>query len=102
MTSNHHAPYDQGYTRAWRSQSEANPRGQTTKSRPSSDCGLQPDYTAGIASNRESECRGEYVPGSWHTARHTMGSRKCPKPVTQPLGGAVEGGAGNWGEVVTR
>ena len=29
-------------------------------------------HEAGIASNRESARRGEYVPGSVHTARHTM------------------------------
>ena len=28
-------------------------------------------HEAGIASNRGSACRGEYVPGLVHTARHT-------------------------------
>ena len=31
-------------------------------------------HEVGIASNRRSECYGEYVPGLVHTARHTMGS----------------------------
>ncbi len=30
-------------------------------------------HEVGIASNRGSECHGEYVPGLVHTARHTMG-----------------------------
>ncbi len=29
-------------------------------------------HEVGIASNRGSECHGEYVPGLVHTARHTM------------------------------
>ena len=39
----------------------------------------------GVASNRGSECRGEYVPGSCTHRPSHHGSRKCPKPVTQPL-----------------
>ncbi len=30
-------------------------------------------HEVGVASNRGSACRGEYVPGLVHTARHTMG-----------------------------
>ena len=91
MTSNHHAPYDLGYTRA----TMALNRGKQTregeqiqKQRPSSDCSLQPDYTkleslviadqndeAGIASNRRSECCGEYVPGSCTHRPSHHGSR---------------------------
>ncbi len=41
-------------------------------------------HEAGIASNRESECRGEYVPGSCTHRPSHHGSRKCPKYVTQP------------------
>ena len=59
MTSNHHAPYDLGYTRATMALHEA-----------------------GIASNRESECRGEYVPGSCTHRPSHHGSRECPKLVT--------------------
>ncbi len=47
---------------------------------------------------------GEYVPGpcTHRPSRHE--SRQHPKPVAQPpcVGGAVEGGAGDWDEVVTR
>ena len=77
MTSNHHAPYDLGYTRATMDGSEGSEpaRGSGThKPVLSSDCSLQPGCTkleslviglheAGIASNRGSACRGEYVLG---------------------------------------
>ena len=60
-------------------------------------------HEAGIASNRESECHGEYVPGSCTHRPSHHGSRRCPKPGAQPgRGGAVEGRSDNWGEVVTR
>ena len=60
-------------------------------------------HEVGIASNRESECRGEYVPGPCtHRPSHHE-SRQYPKSVSQPYGeAAAEGRAGNWGEVVTR
>jgi len=50
----------------WTEQREAKPRGwsETQKTVLSSDCSLQLDCTKlGIASNRESACRGEYVLG---------------------------------------
>ena len=57
MTSNHHAPYDLGYTRTTMAieQREAIQR-----------CGANPPtrlHEVGIASNRRSACCGEYVPG---------------------------------------
>ena len=60
-------------------------------------------HEGGIASNRVSARRGEYVPGPCtHRPSHHE-SRQHPKPVAQPArGGAVEGGVGDWGEVVTR
>ena len=90
MTSNHHAPYDLGYTRATMAVTkgcEAVMLSQPQKSRLSSDCSLRL-HEAGIASNRESECRGEYVPGSCTHRPSHHGSRKCPKSVTQPQGGS--------------
>ncbi len=68
MTSNHHAPYDLGYTRttmAGTTGSEGAIRSQSYQSR--SQFGLQAAtrlHEVGIASNRGSACRGEYVPGS--------------------------------------
>ena len=66
-TSNHHAPYILGYTRttmAWN-------KGQRTCEgeripENTSQFGLEAAtrlHEVGIASNRESACRGEYVPG---------------------------------------
>ncbi len=68
MTSNHHAPYDLGYTRttmAGTTGSEIARWSQSQQSR--SQFGLQAAtrlHEVGIASNRGSACRGEYVPGS--------------------------------------
>jgi hypothetical protein len=60
-------------------------------------------HEVGVASNRESERRGEYVPGPCtHRPSHHE-SWQHPKPVAEPAReGAVEGGVGDWGEVVTR
>ena len=47
MTSNHHAPYDLGYTRATMAttkRGEGVIRSKSQKGRPSSDCSLQLDY----------------------------------------------------------
>ena len=41
-------------------------------------------------------------PGLVHTARHTMGVGNARSQRPNRKEGAVEGGAGNWGEVVTR
>ena len=48
MTSNHHAPYDLGYTRATMAQTKGSDPARASKSqkwRPSSDCSLQPGCT---------------------------------------------------------
>ncbi len=68
MTSSHHGPYDQGYTHVlqWRMlQREATSREQAdlikcVVVRIESATRL---HEVGIASNRGSECHGEYVPG---------------------------------------
>ena len=77
MTSSHHGPYGQGYTRATMAYTEGSDLARasgTHKVRRSPDRSLQLDSReVGIASNRKSECCGEYVPGLVHTARHTMG-----------------------------
>ena len=72
MTSNHHAPYDLGYTRTTMAikQREAKQR-----------CGANPEklsqfrlqaetrlHEVGIASNRRSACCGEYVAVWYHGA----------------------------------
>ena len=60
-------------------------------------------HEVGVASNRESECRGECVPGSCTHRPSHHGSWGRPKPVVQPVREeAVEGETNDWGEVVTR
>ena len=77
MTSNHHAPYGLGYTRATMAttkRSEGVIRSKSQKGRPSSDCSLQLDYmkpeSLVIA---DQHAAVNTFPGLVHTARHTMG-----------------------------
>ena len=67
MTSNHHAPYDLGYTvLQWLGTKSRKPGRQLIiKTILSSDCRLQLDYMKSeslVIANQQ--CRGEYVPGS--------------------------------------
>ena len=66
-TSNHHAPYILGYTRTTMAQNKGQqPREGKRIPENASQFGLQAAtrlHEVGIASNRESACRGEYVPG---------------------------------------
>ena len=77
MTSNHHAPYDLGHTRTTMAKtkgSEAARRSKPHKSRPSSDCRLQPAHTKSellVIPNQNVGVNA--FPGLVHTARHTMG-----------------------------
>src|SRR5476651_2362061 len=107
MTSSHHGLHDQGYTRATMVGTEGSQRAsgsQSQKTYRSPDRSLQLDCVKSeslvIA---DQHCCGEYVPGPCtHRPSHHE-SRQHPKPVAQPFGeGAVEGGVGDWGEVVTR
>ena len=79
MTSNHHAPYDLGYTRSTMGVNRRK-RNREVEQIPkiTSQFGLQAAtrlHEAGIASNRGSECRGEYVPGSCTHRPSHHGSR---------------------------
>ena len=78
MTSNHHAPYDLGYTRATMADTKrskvARPS-QAQKLRLSSDCSLQLDYMkleSLVIANQNVAVNT--FPGLVHTARHTMGA----------------------------
>ena len=66
-TSDHHAPYDLGYTRATMDGTTSRELARASKSLKtvlSSDCQAATRlHEVGIASNRGSACRGEYVPG---------------------------------------
>ena len=75
-TSNHHAPYDLGYTRATMVVTE---RGETArlsgsqKSDPSSDCGLQPAHMKSeLLVIADQHAAVNTFPGLVHTARQAM------------------------------
>ena len=76
MTSNHHAPYVLGYTRATMAvteRSEAARWSRSQKSGLSSDCGLQPAHMKSellVIANQNVAVNA--FPGLVHTARHTM------------------------------
>ena len=107
MTSSQHGPYVLGNTHATMDGTEGRQTArwsQSPKPGLSWNCGLQPAHM-----NVESlvtvgqHYRGEYVPGpcTHRPSRHE--SRQHLKPVGQPFGeAAVEGGVGDWDEVVTR
>ena len=77
MTSNHHAPYDLGYTRATMvvtKGSETVNSSQPQKSHLSSDCSLQLDYMKLESLVIPNQNVGvNTFPGVAHTARHAMG-----------------------------
>jgi hypothetical protein len=107
MTSSHHAPYVQGYKRATMAGTKSCNAARRSESQKA---GLSSDWRLKLASMKsellviaDQQRRGEYVPGPCtHRPSHHE-SRKRPKPVAQPAReGAVEGGVGDWGEVVTR
>ena len=77
MTSNHHALYVLGYTRATMAStegSEAAMWSESQKACPSSDCRLQLAYMKSellVIANQNVAVNA--FPGLVHTARHTMG-----------------------------
>ena len=76
-TSNHHAPYDLGYTRATMVITKGSDLARVSKSHKnhlSSDCSLQLDYMkleSLVIANQNVAVNT--FPGLVHTARHTMG-----------------------------
>ena len=76
-TSNHHAPYDLGYTRATMAvtkRSETVKSSGSQKSGLSSDCGLQPAHMKSeLLVIADQHAAVNTFPGLVHTARHTMG-----------------------------
>jgi hypothetical protein len=79
MTSNHHAPYVLGYTRATMATTKRSEPVKASKSQKgslSSDCGLQPAHTKLellVIPNQNVGVNA--FPGLVHTARHAMGVR---------------------------
>ena len=107
MTSNHHALYVLGYTRATMVGTKSGELVRVSESHKaglSSDCGLQPAHMKSeLLVIADQHAAVNAFPGLVHTARHTTRvvctrSRR-PNP---PGGGGVEGVEGEGGEVVTR
>ncbi|WP_162297038.1 hypothetical protein [Sporolactobacillus pectinivorans] len=75
MTSNHHAPYDLGYTRATMGGTkgcETARLSQSHKAAPSSDCRLQPAcMKPELLVIADQHAAVNPFPGLVHTARHT-------------------------------
>ena len=75
MTSNHHAPYVLGYTRATMAitkRSEAATSSKSQKDSLSSDCGLQPAHMKSeLLVIADQHAAVNAFPGLVHTARHT-------------------------------
>ena len=78
MTSNHHAPYVLGYTRATMAitkSSETATWSESHKNSLSSDCGLQPAHMKlELLVIADQHAAVNTFPGLVHTARHTMGA----------------------------
>ena len=76
-TSNHHAPYDLGYTRttmAVNRGKQSREAEQNPKNGPSSDCRLQPAcMKLELLVIADQHAAVNTFPGLVHTARHTMG-----------------------------
>src|SRR5262245_30202874 len=102
MTSSQHGPYVWGDTHATMtgttgSDGATRSQSQQTRSQFGSEAATRL-REVGVASNRGSAHRGEYVPGpcTHRPSRHE--SRGRLKPVAEPPrgDGAVEGGTGDW------
>ena len=107
-TSSHHGPYVQGHTRATMGRTEGCEGATRSESQQSrSQLGLQAAtrlHERGVASNRGSAHRGEYVPGpcTHRPSRHESWTRLKSARQPGPREAAAEGGASDWDEVVTR
>ena len=96
MTSNHHAPYDLGYTRATMAEtkgSETARWSESQKYRPSSDCSLQLDYTKlELLVVAGQHTAVNTFPGCVHTARQTMKVENTRSRWANRKEAVVEGG----------
>ena len=106
MTSNHHALYALGYTRATMEDTKGSEiviLSKPQKVFPSSDCTLQLEYMKmELLVIADQNAAVNAFPGLVHTARHTMGVGNTRSRLSNRKEEVVEGGVDNWGEVVTR
>src|SRR4051794_19245280 len=106
MTSNHHAPYDLGYTRATMDGTKGCKTARSSESHKtilSSDCRLQLAYmkleSLVIV---DQHATVNTFPGLVHTARHTTKVHNSQTPWGNRKEPAAHGGTDDWGEVLTR
>ena len=107
MTSSHHAPYVQGYTRATLAHTEGCKTARWSESlkvRLGSDCRLKfACMKAELLVIADQHCRGEYVPGPCTHRPSHHGSWFDLKLVRELARDAANHGrVSDWGEVVTR
>ena len=106
MTSNHHALYVLGYTRATMAGTEGSETvksSKTQKACPSSDCTLQLEcMKLELLVIADQNAAVNAFPGLVHTARHTMEVGNTRSQRANRKEAAVEGRVNDWGEVVTR
>ena len=92
-TSNHHAPYDLGYTRTTMAINRGKQNSdveQTPKNVLSSDCRLQPAcMKSELLVIADQHAAVNTFPGLVHTARHTMRAGKARKREPNPQGKAA-------------
>ena len=90
MTSNHHAPYDLGHTRATMAITKSRKTvksSQSQKDSLSSDCGLQPAHMKSELLVIPDQHAGvNAFPGLVHTARHAMGVGSTQSQRPNPQG----------------
>ena len=106
MTSSHHAPYVQGYTRATLARTEGCDTArwsESLKARLGSDCRLQLACMKleSLVMAYQNDAVNTF-PGLVHTARHVMKADNTRSRWANRKEAAVEGGIGDWDEVVTR
>ena len=105
-TSNHHAPYALGYTRATMAGTKSRELVKVSESQKaglSSDCGLQPAHMKlELLVIADQHAAVNTFPGLVHTARHTMGVGNTRSRLSNRKEDGAEGGIDDWGEVVTR
>jgi hypothetical protein len=107
MTSSHHGPYVQGYTRATMGLTKRRDTArwsQSQKQSLSSDRGLQLDpVKVESLVIVDQNATVNTFPGLVHTARHTTKANCTRSRQYQPAReGGAQGMVGDWGEVVTR
>ena len=89
-TSNHHAPYDLGYTRTTMAVNKAKQDSdveQIAKNGPSSDCRLKLAYMKlELLVIADQHAAVNTFPGLVHTARHTMGVGNTRSQQPNPQG----------------